>query len=169
MAHTYISVDLYNNAASCRINGVTRVFSSASAFVYGASFPYSAEVRILAYEPDRSIYVVEHANGQVKSGADLHEMVWVAENLNRIEQAAILDESEHPAHPAPTLVQTRNIKLAATDWVLIRKQEEDLLGLPNTMSADKFAAVLAYRQALRDITKTYSDINTVVWPIDPLL
>jgi hypothetical protein len=28
--------------------------------------------------------------------------------------------------------------------------------------------VLAYRQALRDITKTYSDIKTVVWPTDPL-
>jgi histidine ammonia-lyase len=61
-----------------------------------------------------------------------------------------------------------NNKLFDTDWVLQRKQEEDLQNLPNSMSAEKFAAVLAYRQALRDITKTYSDIKTVVWPTDPL-
>jgi hypothetical protein len=168
MAHTYLTVDFYNNAASCRINGVDHVFSSVDAFKYGAGFPYSDTVRIFAYEPDRSIFVVEYADGQVKSGADLHEMVWVAENLSKIEEAAILDESENPAFPAPTLTQVRNVKLASTDWVLIRKQEEDLLGLPNTMPAQKFADVLAYRQALRDITKTYSDIKTVVWPIDPL-
>lgn len=169
MAHTYLTVDFYNNAASCRINGVDYVFSSVDAFKYGAQFPYSDTVRIFAYEPDRSIFVVEYADGQVKSGADLHEMVWIAENLSKIEQAAALDESQNPAFPAPTLAQVRNVKLASTDWVLIRKQEEDLLGLPNTMPEHRFAAVLAYRQALRDITKTYSDINTVVWPVDPLL
>lgn len=169
MAHTYLTVDFYNNAASCRINGVDHVFSSVNAFKYGAQFPYSDTVRIFAYEPDRSIFVVEYADGQVKSGADLHEMVWVAENLSKIAEAAILDESQNPAFPAPTMVEVRNAKLAMTDWVLIRKQEEDLLGLPNTMPEHRFAAVLAYRQALRDITKTYSDINTVVWPVDPLL
>jgi hypothetical protein len=55
-----------------------------------------------------------------------------------------------------------------TDWVLIRKQEEDLLNLPNTMSAEKFAEVLVYRQALRDITKRWTAINSVVWPTNPL-
>jgi hypothetical protein len=168
MAHTYITVDFYNNAVSCRINSVDRVFSSTNAFMYGAGFPYAENVRVLAYEPDRNIYVVEYTNGQVKSGADLHEMVWIAENLSKIEAAAIQDEAEHPAHRELTLVETRNIKLAMTDWVLIRKNEEDLMGIPNTMSAEKFAVVLAYRQALRDITKTYSDIKTVVWPTDPL-
>jgi len=169
MAHTYITVDFYNNAASCRINGNDHVFSSTDAFKYGAGFPYADQVRILAYEPDRNIYVVEYANGQVKSGTDLHEIAWIAENLNTIEAAAIQDEIENPAVPALTLVETRNAKLYVTDWVLQRKQEEDLQNLPNTMSAEKFAEVLAYRQALRDITKTYSDIKTVVWPTDPLL
>lgn len=168
MDHTYVSADFYNNTVSCKINGITRVFSSIDAFKYGTSFPYSENVRIFAYEPARNIYVVEFTNGQVQTGPDLHAMVWVAENLSSIEQAAILDESEHPAQAPLTLVETRNIKLIMTDWVLQRKQEEDLQGLPNTMSAEKFAAVLAYRQALRDITKTYSDIKTVVWPIDPL-
>jgi hypothetical protein len=168
MSHTYVSVDFYNNSAACKINGVVRVFSSVEAFKYGTGFPYSQDVRLFAYEPDRNIYVVESANGKIETGAHLHTMVWVAENLSKIEQAVILDEQEHPANPEPTLVETRNIKLAMTDWVLIRKNEEDLLNIPNSMTAEKFAAVLTYRQALRDITKTYSDIKTVVWPIDPL-
>ena len=58
MAHTYITVDFYNNAVSCRINSVDRVFSSTNAFMYGAGFPYAENVRVLAYEPDRNIYVV---------------------------------------------------------------------------------------------------------------
>lgn len=168
MAHTYVSVDFYNSAVSCKINGNEHVFSSATAFMYGAGFPYAEHVRIFAYEPDRNIYVVEYTDGQVKSGADLHEMVWVAENLSKIEAAAIQDALEHPINPDPTLEHMRNLRLAATDWVLIRKQEEDILGIPNSMPAEKFASVLAYRQALRDITKAYSDIKTVVWPIDPL-
>ena len=168
MAHTYISIDFYNNSAACKINDVLRVFSSAEAFKYGAQFPYSDNVRLLSYEPERNIFVVEFVNGVVETGEHLHAIQWVAENLSKIEQAAILDEQENPANPEPTLLETRNIKLASTDWVLIRKQEEDLLGLPNSMSSEKFAAVLQYRQALRDITKSYSDIKTVVWPIDPL-
>lgn len=168
MAHTYVTVDFYNNSASCRIDDVDHVFSSSRAFMYGALFPYSENVRIFAYEPDRNIFVVEYTDGQVKSGADLHEMVWVAENLEKIKQAAEREELENPSEPEPTLEHMRNLRLAATDWVLIRKTEEDLLGIPNSMSTDRFAMVLAYRQALRDLTKTYSDIKTVVWPIDPL-
>ena len=168
MSHTYITVDFYNNAVSCRINGVDRVFSSTNAFIYGARFPYYENARILAYEPDRNIYVVEYLNGHVKSGADLPEMIWFAENLNKIETAAIEDEAADPARAPMTVAQVRNGKLAMTDWVLIRKQEEDLLNLPNTMSAEKFAAVLVYRQALRDITKRWTAINSVVWPTDPL-
>jgi hypothetical protein len=95
-------------------------------------------------------------------------MTWFAENLNKIETAAIEDEAADPARAPMTVAQVRNGKLAMTDWVLIRKQEEDLLNLPNTMSAEKFAAVLVYRQALRDITKRWTAINSVVWPTDPL-
>jgi hypothetical protein len=168
MAHTYICIDFYNNAASCRINGVDRVFSSTNAFIYGARFPYYENARILAYEPDRNIYVVEYLDGHVKHGADLPEMIWLAENLNNIEAAAIQDEADDPARAPMTVAEVRNGKLAMTDWVLIRKQEEDLLNLPNTMSAEKFAEVLVYRQALRDITKRWTAINSVVWPTNPL-
>jgi hypothetical protein len=164
----YVLIDFYNNGASCRIDDVVHAFSSADAFKYGAGFPYSETMQLVAYEPERGIYVVEFVGGRNESGPDLHAMVWIRENLGTIKAAAIQDLAEHPPFPPLTLTEVRNSKLYATDWVLQRKQEEDLQNLPNTMSEDKFAAVLAYRQALRDITKTYSDIKTVVWPIDPL-
>jgi hypothetical protein len=164
----YVFIDFYNNTASCRIDNVEHAFSSTDAFKYGAGFPYSETMQLVSYEPGRSIYVVEFTGGKSEHGPDLHAIVWIKENLDKIKAAAIQDLAEHPPYPPLTLVDARNAKLYATDWVLQRKQEEDLLGIPNTMSAEKFTAVLAYRQALRDITKTYSDIKTVVWPTDPL-
>ena len=164
----YVFIDFYNNGASCRIDNVVHAFSSANAFKYGAGFPYSETMQLVSYEPERGIYVVEFAGGRNESGPDLHAMVWIRENLDKIKAAATQDLAEHPPYPPLTLTEVRNSKLYATDWVLQRKQEEDLQNLPNTMSEEKFAAVLAYRQALRDITTTYSDIKTVVWPTDPL-
>ena len=48
----------------------------------------------------------------------------------------------------------RNVLLAETDWWA----SSDL-----TMTAEQ----TAYRQALRDITDTYSSLDTVVWPTKP--
>jgi len=48
----------------------------------------------------------------------------------------------------------RNAKLAETDWWA----SSDL-----TMTAEQ----TAYRQALRDITDTYSSLDDVVWPTKP--
>ena len=50
----------------------------------------------------------------------------------------------------------RNLKLAETDWT----QNRDV-----TLTND--AAWQTYRQALRDITDTYSDLDSVVWPTKP--
>lgn len=48
----------------------------------------------------------------------------------------------------------RNAKLAETDWWV----------LPDRTATDE---QLAYRQALRDITDTYSSLDDVVWPTKP--
>ena len=50
----------------------------------------------------------------------------------------------------------RNTKLAETDWT----QSRDV-----TLSND--ADWKTYRQALRDITKTYKTFDTVKWPTEP--
>lgn len=52
------------------------------------------------------------------------------------------------------LRKERNFRLAATDYLALSD---------NTMTD----AMTTYRQALRDITDTYSDVDTVVWPTKP--
>ena len=58
------------------------------------------------------------------------------------------------AEPLKLLREERNRRLAETDWWA----SSDL-----TMTAEQ----TAYRQALRDITETYSSLDTVVWPTKP--
>ena len=58
------------------------------------------------------------------------------------------------AEPLKLLREERNRRIAETDWWA----SSDL-----TMSAER----TAYRQALRDITNTYSSLDDVVWPDKP--
>ena len=60
------------------------------------------------------------------------------------------------AEPLKLLRTERNKKLAETDWT----QSRDV-----TLTND--AAWQTYRQALRDITDTYSSLDDVVWPTKP--
>jgi len=58
------------------------------------------------------------------------------------------------AEPLKLLRAERDSRLAATDW----------WGLSDlTMTSDQ----TTYRQALRDITGTYTSLDTVVWPTKP--
>ena len=58
--------------------------------------------------------------------------------------------------PLVELRAVRNEKLAETDWT----QSRDV-----TLTND--AAWQTYRQALRDITNTYTSLDDVVWPEKP--
>ena len=58
------------------------------------------------------------------------------------------------AEPLKLLREERNRRIAETDWWA----SSDL-----TMSAERSA----YRQALRDITDTYTSLDDVVWPTKP--
>ena len=58
------------------------------------------------------------------------------------------------AEPLKLLREERNRKIAETDWWA----SSDL-----TMTAEQ----TAYRQALRDITETYTSLDDVVWPTKP--
>jgi hypothetical protein len=80
--------------------------------------------------------------------------------LTQSEKEAIAAEwndyetNTKPAIQLSDLRAERDAKLAETDWWA----SSDL-----TMTAEQ----TAYRQALRDITDTYSDLDTVVWPTKP--
>lgn len=53
-----------------------------------------------------------------------------------------------------SLRNLRDEKLKATDWWV----------MPDRTATE---AQLAYRQALRDITETYTSLDDVVWPVEP--
>ena len=94
-------------------------------------------------------------------GADKNNTAILSDNPDDWERAGItwgtvktklieLNELE----PIKLLREERNRRIAETDWWA----SSDL-----TMSAER----TAYRQALRDITKTYSSLDEVVWPNKP--
>ena len=58
------------------------------------------------------------------------------------------------------LRQKRDLLLQQTDWVVIKEREEG-------GSVSNFADWKTYRQALRDITKTYKSLDDVKWPTAP--
>jgi hypothetical protein len=58
------------------------------------------------------------------------------------------------AEPMRLLRQERNRLLAETDWWAMSDR---------TMTTEQ----TTYRQSLRDITDTYSSLDTVVWPTKP--
>ena len=64
------------------------------------------------------------------------------------------------AEPLNQVREVRNAKLAETDWVVIKEREEG-------GSVSNFADWKTYRQALRDITKTYKSLEDVKWPTAP--
>jgi hypothetical protein len=75
------------------------------------------------------------------------------EQLNALETEATALDNEITLKD---LRVERNAKLAETDWT----QNRDV-----TLTND--AAWQTYRQALRDITDTYSSLDDVVWPTKP--
>ena len=71
-------------------------------------------------------------------------------NVVSYDEAAVMTEANMMA-----LRAERNQRLANTDWWA----SSDL-----TMTAEQ----TAYRQALRDITDTYTSLDDVVWPEEPV-
>jgi len=51
----------------------------------------------------------------------------------------------------------RNLRLTNCDWT-------QLSDIPSSINKEEW---VAYRQALRDITNTTTDINNIVWPVVP--
>ena len=64
------------------------------------------------------------------------------------------------AEPMNILRSVRNQILSESDWVVIKEREEG-------GSVSNFADWKTYRQALRDVTKTYKSLADVKWPTAP--
>jgi hypothetical protein len=77
------------------------------------------------------------------------------------EQLDALEADANAAEDAVKLEllrEERNAKLAETDWEIVMHKEKGT-NIP--------AALKTYRQALRDITETYTSLDDVVWPEKP--
>lgn len=166
----YISLDRYNNNAHCTIDDVDCTFNTYSEFLEKTKFPF--DIGLLSWEPERSLYIVERSGTPptIHTGDTLEEVLWISENKENLKTycTEYLAEQIKLSTYTPSLREQRAYKLYEIAWVLERHQEQKLLEIPTTLTEEKFKEVLTYRQALRDITKTYDSINTVIWPPNPL-
>lgn len=166
----YISLDRYNNNAHCTIDAVECTFDSYTDFLNKTKFPFN--IGLLNWEPERSFYVIERSGTPptIHTGDHLEEFLWISENRDSLKSYCteyLVERTKRNTY-TPSLREQRMYKLYAVTWILERHQEQKLLEIPTTLTEEKFKEVLTYRQALRDITKTYDSTDTVVWPPNPL-
>lgn len=91
----------------------------------------------------------------VVSDGDLSTLVWDDERPQpSIQDIQAQVDAVISAAPLNALREERNRRIAETDWWV----------LPDLTPTE---AQLAYRQALRDITNTYTSLDDVVWPEKP--
>jgi hypothetical protein len=93
--------------------------------------------------------------------------LWIPKDSANRHYQQFLEEQERGeaelipyVSPAPTWEQIRGQR----DQLLV---QSDWTTLPDATPKPNKGIWLAYRQALRDITKTYPSPETVVWPITP--
>lgn len=164
-----VGIDLINACNFVKHNDFTYLWPSSQEFLQDSGYPFGDTTIIASYEPIRNLFIVERLGTGVATGQDLPEMVWLSNNANRLLEIGRARDSLET--PFVTVDDMRRALLADTDWVIVRKQEQDLVGAVSPMSAELFQAVLQYRQALRDITLTYDKAlpaDQIVWPANPL-
>lgn len=164
---TLISLDFYNKSFYVQKNNDSYLWPSENDFRMDTSYPFEDTV-LLSYELERNLFVVERLYGVNEVGQDSPEIKWITDNLSSIIETAIQRSIE--SIPVITVDMVRKQKLFETDWILQRKQEHDLLGIPSDISNQYLVNILTYRQALRDITKTYaadSPAEVAIWPEHP--
>ena len=89
------------------------------------------------------------------SNSDITTLLWTDAREQPTQETIQAELNAVMAAKPLTLLRAERDKLiAATDWWV----------LPDRTPT---AAQLAYRQALRDITNTYSSLDDVVWPEKP--
>lgn len=83
------------------------------------------------------------------------------------------DEALEISNPQTTTEQLsaqaradRDAKLSATTWLVERHREEQETG-ETTLTAQQYAELLAYRQALRDVPQQAGFPESIQWPATP--
>ena len=163
-----VSLDFYNSHFYIKFEGNEYHWENSQKFITDTGYPYTSS-RLLAYEPERNMYLVERAGPESLVGQDLPEIQWFTDNKQRL--ILILEQLIQLSIPVITMEMTRSQLLYDTDWVVQRHQEQLALGAATTITPEQYIAVLNYKQQLRDLTNTYPKITPteqVVWPTNPL-
>jgi len=156
-----VTIEAINNSVHIFLNGVDHLFKSYQSFRDLSGYPFD-DTHIIAFEPDRNIYVVERQGPVVVSGIEVEEIQWIINNIDNIVDAARREGSDQ--QPTITLRDIRNVMLYETDWLVTRHRDErDSMSTP-TLSTDSYLKLLDYRKQLRDITNVYVNLEDVVWP-----
>lgn len=87
--------------------------------------------------------------------------------ITEAEAMALANPKPTPEQLASQIRAERDAKLAASSW-LVERHREELEAGTTTLTAEQYQEVLAYRQALRDITEQETFPNLVNWPTLPL-
>lgn len=97
-----------------------------------------------------------HPTASFGAGEDIASIEWNSTDIPQPTEAEITAEIDRltALEPLRLLRAERDKRLAETDWWV----------LPDRTPTQE---QLDYRQALRDITKTYSSLDDVVWPVKP--
>ena len=166
MKQNYISLDFFNQNYSARIDGIEHVFSSEEAFYNLTKFPYKNNLVAVSVEPFKNIYTVMYTDGTQHHDEYSDEVKWLLNHLPELKNAMKNDVTVDNFEP--TVRDYRNAYLNSTDWLIQRHQEEKLLDVETTLTDEKFRELLEYREALRHIPESYSSLDQVVWPTNPL-
>jgi hypothetical protein len=163
MEFNRLTLEFHNNTCYINLKSVEYGFSSAAKFAELLSYPFNDTVTI-HYEPERGFNVIEKLYGVVLNDDTQPEILWVANNIDNIIQAAY-EDGYGKMLEGPTLRELRNIKIFESEWLILRHREEVELELTTTLSNEQYLKVLQYRQDLRDLPSRYSSLDDVVWPI----
>ena len=107
-----------------------------------------------------SLNELRNGNNYSLTGNTLDGLVWDEGSVNppTVEQIQEKIAELSAAEPMKLLREHRNARLSETDWVVTMHKE---------LGTNIPAAMKTYRQALRDITDTYTSLDDVVWPEKP--
>jgi hypothetical protein len=163
-----VVVETFNNIVHVRLSG-TEYFGDWEHFSKEIFFPFDEE-RIVSinFEPERAHFTVERPLGVVDSGENVQELAWIRDNLEVIRVTA---ERLAPAEtPILSGIIRRQQLFSDTEWLVQRHLEQTSASITTTLTEQQFQELLAYRQALREITTTQdlaSPADAIVWPHAP--
>lgn len=138
------------NSDSLHFNGLTTAHESPlepGVFHYPAN---STDVPLPEFDP--STQTCKFHNGK-----------WVIGILTSTELPVDATTEEIDAALAIDVRQARDAALRDSDWLVLRHQEEVLMGDDTTLSQEQWNSLLGYRKALREMT-SHENFPRVMFP-----